>query len=102
MTCLLKMEILHDIPILKHPCPSSVVYRCLFTSMLYGVQNLANILWAYATMDRQPSAEFLAAAESRYVALLPAFNAQGIANSLWAFAQLDYKPSAHSADMTIC
>ena len=65
------------------------------------MQNLANILWAYATMDRQPSAEFLAAAERRYVALLPAFNAQGIANSLWAFAQLEYRPGVKRRSLSI-
>ena len=55
-------------------------------------QNLANILWAFATMDITPPDTLMGGAIERFVELLPAYNPQGIANSLWAFATLGYFP----------
>ena len=55
-------------------------------------QNLANILWAFATMDVVPPKELMDGAIQRFMDLLPAYNPQGIANTMWSFASLGYFP----------
>lgn len=62
-------------------------------------QNLANILWAFATMGRIPCAKLLSKAAERFIQLLPIYNQQGIANTLWAFATLGHYPgtAAHKS-----
>lgn len=57
-------------------------------------QNLANIMWAFATMDVVPPKELMDGAIQRFMALLPAYNPQGIANTMWSFASLGYFPGA--------
>ena len=55
-------------------------------------QNLANFLWAFATMDVMPPENMLLAALERFGKLLSTYNPQGIANTLWALAALGYFP----------
>ena len=50
----------------------------------FNAQDVANTLWAYATMGRVPGAGVIRALEGRAEALAGSFNAQGVANSLWA------------------
>jgi hypothetical protein len=45
---------------------------------------VANTLWAYATMGREPGAGLMRALEGRAEAVAGTFNAQGVAISLWA------------------
>ncbi len=55
-------------------------------------QNLANIMWAFATMDVVPPKDLMDGAIQRFMDLLPAYNPQGIANTMWSFASLGYFP----------
>ena len=61
-------------------------------------QNLANILWAFATMDVVPPKELMDGAIQRFMDLLPAYNPQGIANTMWSFASLGYFPGENASD----
>ncbi len=49
-----------------------------------NAQDVANTLWAYATMGREPGAGMMSALEGRAEALAGTFNAQNLANTLWA------------------
>ena len=55
---------------------------------------MANTLWAYATMGREPGAGVTRELEGRAEALAGTFNAQGVANTLWAYATMGRKPGA--------
>ena len=50
----------------------------------FNAQNVANTLWAYATMGREPGAGLMRELEGRAEALAGTFNAQDVANMLWA------------------
>ena len=50
----------------------------------FKAQEVANTLWAYATMGREPGAVVMRALEGRAEAVAGTFNAQEVANSLWA------------------
>jgi hypothetical protein len=50
----------------------------------FNAQDLANTLWAYATMGREPGAGLMRALEGRAEALADTFNVQAVANTLWA------------------
>jgi hypothetical protein len=45
---------------------------------------VANTLWAYATMGREPGAGVMRVLEGRAEALADTFNARNVANTLWA------------------
>jgi hypothetical protein len=53
----------------------------------FNAQDVANTLWAYATMGRKPGAGLMRV-EGRAEALAGTFNAQNVANTLWAYAKL--------------
>lgn len=55
-------------------------------------QNLANMLWAYATLEVQPGPELTTAATRRMLELLPESKPQALANLAWAFATLGCNP----------
>ena len=55
-------------------------------------QNLANILWSFATMDIFPPEDMLQSCLNRFHELLDVCNPQGLANTLWALAALGYFP----------
>lgn len=55
-------------------------------------QNLANILWSFATMDIVPPDDMLKSSLERFQELLDVCNPQGLANTLWALASLGYFP----------
>ena len=48
----------------------------------FKAQEVANTLWAYATMGRAPGAGMMRELEGRAEALAGTFNAQGVANTL--------------------
>jgi hypothetical protein len=47
-------------------------------------QNVANTLWAYATMGTKPRERMMGHLERRVEAISGEFNSQDIANTLWA------------------
>ena len=48
------------------------------------MKEVANMLWAYAMMGREPGAGVMRGLEGRAEALAGTFNAQDVANTLWA------------------
>ena len=52
----------------------------------FNAQNVANTLWAYATMGRKPGAGVMRELEGRAEVLAGTFKAQGVENTLWAYA----------------
>jgi hypothetical protein len=50
----------------------------------FNAQEVANTLWAYATMGRVPGAGLMRGLEGRGKAVADTFNAQAVANTLWA------------------
>jgi hypothetical protein len=48
----------------------------------FNAQGVANTLWAYATMGREPGAGLMRELEGRAEALADTFNEQGVANTL--------------------
>ena len=58
----------------------------------FGSREVANTLWAYATLGLAPSATVLGALSTAVERLAGAFNAQNVANTLWAFAVLHTEP----------
>lgn len=59
---------------------------------LCRAQQLANIVWAFATIEYQPEPAFLEALAAEAVRKRAGFNPQNVANMLWAYAKLEYKP----------
>jgi hypothetical protein len=51
-------------------------------------QELANIVWAYATLGRAPKPETWRALESAAVRVAPSMKPQELANTVWAYATL--------------
>ena len=51
---------------------------------IFNAQAVANTLWAYATMGREPGAGVIRELEGRAEALAGTFKAQEVANTLWA------------------
>jgi hypothetical protein len=63
----------------------------------FNAQDVANTLWAYTTMGREPGAGVMRGLEGRAEALADTFNAQGVelvANTLWAYATMGQEPGA--------
>ena len=54
----------------------------------FNTQDVANTIWAYATMGRGPGAGLMRVLEGRAEALAGTFKAQGVANTLWAYATM--------------
>jgi hypothetical protein len=61
-------------------------------SRQFNSQDIANTLWAYATMRTKPGERMMGQLERRAEAISGEFNSQGIANTLWAFATMGTKP----------
>ena len=53
----------------------------------FNAQDVANTLWAYATMGRAPGAEVMRELEGLAQALAGTFKAQEVANTLWAYGR---------------
>jgi hypothetical protein len=60
----------------------------------FKAQNVANTLWAYATMGQEPGAGVMRGREGRAEAVAGTFNAQNVANTLWAYATMGREPGA--------
>jgi hypothetical protein len=58
----------------------------------FKAQEVANILWAYATMGREPGKGLMTELEGRLEALAGTFIAQEVANTLWAYATMGQEP----------
>ena len=61
---------------------------------LFNAQELANTVWAYATMKRQPGRGLMRALEGQTAAIVGTFNAQDVANTLWAYATMGREPGS--------
>ena len=59
---------------------------------MFNTQNMANTLWAYATLGREPGAGMMSALEGQAEALTGTFKAQEVANTLWAYAKMGREP----------
>ncbi len=55
---------------------------------LFKPREIANLMWAYATLGREPGAELAGAMSRRAVSTAGKFNPQEIANLMWAYATL--------------
>ena len=55
---------------------------------------MANTLWAYAKMGREPGAGVMRELEGRAEALAGTFKAQEVANSLWVYVTMGREPGA--------
>ena len=60
----------------------------------FNALNVANTLWAYATMGRQPGEGLMRVLEGRAEAMAGTFHAQNVANTLWAYATMGREPGA--------
>ena len=60
----------------------------------FNAQAVANTLWAYAKMGREPGSGLMRELEGRAEAVAGTFNAQDDANTLWAYATMGRKPGA--------
>ncbi len=58
----------------------------------FNSQNVANTLWALATMGTKPGEKLMGQLEQRAEAISGGFNSQDIANTLCAFATMATKP----------
>ena len=61
---------------------------------LFNAQEVANTVWAYATMKRQPGKGLMRALEGQTAAIAGTFNAQDVANMLWAYATMGQEPGS--------
>jgi len=68
---------------------SAVVER---SAGAFNPQELANTLWAYATLGEAPSASVLGALSAVVERSAGAFKPQDVANTLWAYATLQIEP----------
>jgi hypothetical protein len=59
-------------------------------------QDLANTLWAYATLGRAPEPEMWRALETAAVRVAPGMNPQDLANTVWGYATLGRAPGAET------
>ena len=55
-----------------------------------NAQNVANTLWAYATMGREPGAVLRCSLEERILQVVADLTSQGIADTQWAYRQLGW------------
>jgi hypothetical protein len=58
----------------------------------FNSQEIANTLWAFATMGAKPGESVMGQLERRAEAISGDFKPQDIANTLWAFATMGTKP----------
>jgi hypothetical protein len=58
----------------------------------FNAQDIANTLWAYATMGTKPGERLMGELERRAEAISGDFKSQNVANTLWAYATMGTKP----------
>jgi hypothetical protein len=63
-------------------------------------QEATNILWAFATLKRRPTARLLEALERHTEAMASRYNSQNVANTLWAYASIRTKPGERLASIS--
>ncbi len=57
----------------------------------FKAQQIANILWGYATLQWDPGEPFMTAMAEQLIARQNTVTPQGISNSVWAMAKLGFK-----------
>lgn len=78
--------------ILSHPGFQKLSALASTQLHMCRAQQLANIIWAFATLGYQPPLAFMEALAEEAVRKRSGFNPQNVANMLWAFAKLEYTP----------
>ena len=86
-SCLLAVQ-----AILDHPGFKKLTVLANNQLQFCRAQQLANIIWAFATLDFLPIDQFLESLAEEAVKKRSGFNPQNVANMLWAFAKLEHKP----------
>jgi hypothetical protein len=66
--------------------------------MYTHAQDVANTIWAYATMGLLPHDDLVAGLKGRTLAVVRDFNGQDVANTFWAFAKLGVYPGEQLLD----
>jgi hypothetical protein len=59
----------------------------------FKAQEVANTLWTYTTMEREPGAGMMRELEGRAEALAGTFKAQEVANTLWLMMMMPFNCS---------
>ncbi|KAK3283456.1 hypothetical protein CYMTET_8843 [Cymbomonas tetramitiformis] len=67
---------------------------CLSKIGTFGHQDLSHALWAFATLGRRPSEEWIEAFHAQALRCACSFSAQSLGNLLWAGAKLQLEPPA--------
>lgn len=78
--------------ILNHPGFKKLTILASTQLQSCRAQQLANIIWAFATLDFLPIPQFLEGLAEEAITKRSGFNPQNVANMLWAYAKLDYEP----------
>ena len=80
----------------QRPCENilgALEARALEVQGDFNPQNIANTLWAFATLGKQPDDRLVVGLTARAVEMQGDFNPQEIANTLWAFSTLGRQPN---------
>ena len=64
-------------------------------------QEVANVIWAFATLGWEPGAETRAALEAAVMRVAPDMNPQETANAAWGFATLGLMPGAEALERCV-
>ena len=75
----------------------ALLARASVTVDSFKPQNVANLMWALATLGVEPGAELATAMSRRAVASAGEFKPQEVANLMWALATLGVDPGAELA-----
>eukprot|EP00961_Rhodomonas_salina_P143225 1927100-Rhodomonas_salina.1 len=70
---------------------SAMSGRAMRTVDEFKPQNVANLMWAYATMGLQAEAGLMSAMSKQAIWTAGKFDAQNAANLMWALSVLDEK-----------
>ena len=75
----------------------ALLARASVTVDSFKPQEVANLMWALATLGVEPGAELVTAMSRRAVASAGEFKPQNVANLMWALATLGVEPGAELA-----
>ena len=57
------------------------------------LQAVKDCLWAFATLEHEPSTAFLETSVVHCERMLSSFTSQNVANAMWAYNKLGFRPS---------
>lgn len=79
-------------PVLEHAGFRHILMMTDSNLSSFQPQQLANILWAFGTLEFRPGADLLERMASAAQTRSGGFNPQNLSNTLWAFAKLEHNP----------